>query len=121
MFAHRWHMLVCCAAVCATCACASTSPAPVRAASGAAGASRIDLGPATEASGLTFAVEPADAEVLVDGRSFGQVVNLERGAVPLQPGLYQVALRRPGYATWRAEVAVRTGLEPIRVTLARKP
>lgn len=121
MLVHRWHMVVGCAAVCAALACASTSPGPVRAASAAPAPSRLDSGPAPDPTGLTFAVEPGDAEVVIDGRSFGPVQGLERGAVALQPGLYQVALRRSGYATWRAEVAVRAGLEPIRVTLTRKP
>jgi hypothetical protein len=82
---------------------------------------RPDPSPGAEATGLSFAVEPADAEVLIDALSFGKVSELRRGgAVPLQPGLYQVSLRRAGYATWRAEVAVRAGLEPIHVTLTRR-
>jgi hypothetical protein len=41
--------------------------------------------------------------------------------VPLDPGLYQVSLRCPGFVTWRAEVAVRSGeAEPIRVTLNKR-
>ena len=35
--------------------------------------------------------------------------------------LAAVSLRARGHATWRAEVAVRTGSEPIRVKLAKKP
>ncbi len=69
--------------------------------------------------GLAFSVEPGDAEVFVDGRSFGSAADLARErAVPLEPGLYQVTLKRTGFATWRAEVAVRAGIETIRVTLS---
>jgi hypothetical protein len=111
-----------CAALCAGLACASAPrPAPAPSATLAAAPVRPEPAAASEGAGLTFAVEPADAEVLVDARSLGKVADLPRGgAVPLQPGLYQVSLRRPGYATWRAEVAVRAGFEPIRVTLTRR-
>jgi len=72
-------------------------------------------------SGLVFSVEPADAEVFIDGRSLGRASDLPGGGlVPLPSGLYQVSLKRAGYATWRAEVAVRAASEPIRVTLVRK-
>jgi hypothetical protein len=76
---------------------------------------------AAEVTGLSFTVEPADAEVVIDGHSAGAVAGLPRGGVvPLPPGLYQVSLRRAGYSTWRAEVAVRSGVEPIRVTLSHR-
>lgn len=76
--------------------------------------------PAPVDSGLSLAVEPADAELVIDGRSLGKVTDLGGGVVPLPPGLYQVSLRRAGFSTWRAEVGVHAGLEPIRVTLARR-
>jgi hypothetical protein len=73
-------------------------------------------------TGLAVTVEPIDAEILIDGRPYGKVSELPPGGfVPLQPGLYQVSLRRAGFATWRAEVALRSGVEPIRVVLARRP
>lgn len=103
-------------------ACASTPtprPAQVPAKPAAVAGDAPAAAPRTEVGGLSFSVEPADAEVLVDGRSYGKVGELARSGLPLQPGLYQVSLRRAGYATWRAEVAVRGGIEPIRVTLSR--
>lgn len=84
----------------------------------AAVAARVAVSSASR-GGLAFSVEPGDAEVFVDGRSFGSAADLARGgALPLEPGLYQVTLRRAGYATWRAEVAVRGAIESIRVTLS---
>lgn len=72
--------------------------------------------------GLSFAVEPADALILIDGAVRGTVSELPEGSfVPLQPGLYQVVLKRAGYATWRAEVSVRRGTELIRVSLGKAP
>lgn len=69
--------------------------------------------------GLAFSVEPGDAEVIVDGRSLGSAAALARGgALALEAGLYQVTLRRAGYATWRAEVAVGATVETIRVALS---
>jgi hypothetical protein len=73
-------------------------------------------------SGLRFKVDPPDAEVFVDGQSRGRVAELpgERGILQLSPGLYQVSLKKPGYQTWRAEVAVKKDApEPIEVTLVR--
>ncbi len=72
--------------------------------------------------GLRFLVEPKEAEVIIDGESRGTVEGLgpNGGFIQLQPGLYQVSLKRPGFVTWRAEVAVREGPEPIQVTLVRK-
>jgi glucose/arabinose dehydrogenase len=97
---------------------AATPPAPAAVPSppppGAAPAAAL---PAT---GLELAVEPASAEILVDGEPRGAVADLASGVLRLAPGIYQVSLRAPGYVTWRAEVAVRAGRERIEVRLARK-
>ncbi|MGC4119798.1 MAG: PEGA domain-containing protein [Myxococcales bacterium] len=43
------------------------------------------------------------------------------GFLKLDPGIYQVSLKLPGYATWRAEVTVREGqAETIRATMVAK-
>jgi hypothetical protein len=78
--------------------------------------------PASE-SGLRFAVEPADAEISVDGRAFGTVAELagQGGILNLAPGIYQVSLKAAGFVTWRAEVALHSGTETIRAKLAKKP
>lgn len=79
--------------------------------------------PEAVTTGLVFTVEPLDAEIAVDGRPVGAVDALAgaRGFLPLPPGIYQVSLKAPGHVTWRAEVAVRSSTEPIRVKLTRKP
>jgi hypothetical protein len=69
-------------------------------------------------SGIRFSVDPPDAQVFVDGRSVGQASALAgAGTVRLSPGLYRVSVEKVGFQTWRAEVAVRVGVEPIEVKL----
>jgi hypothetical protein len=111
------------ASVFLACASAPLRPAPAPATpSGAAADGSVAAPPGSDTGGLSFAVAPADAEVLIDGRSYGKVADLARnGTLPLPAGLYQVSLRCPGYATWRAEVAVRGAVEPIRVNLTPRP
>ncbi len=72
-------------------------------------------------TGLFLFVEPADAEIAIDGRPKGLASDLgETGLVPLAPGIYQVTVSRPGYATWRAEVAVRTDPQRFDVVLEKR-
>jgi len=94
----------------------TTAPQPEPTGDAIQGAPAID-------SGLVFTVEPADAEILIDGRPAGTVAGLGEagGILRLAPGIYQVSLKAAGYVTWRAEVALRAGTETIRVKLARKP
>lgn len=75
--------------------------------------------PALE-SGIRFFVDPPDARLLVNGRDLGGVAQLGGGVVRLAPGLYRVTLRREGFETWRAEVAVRGGFERLQVSLVRQ-
>jgi len=74
-------------------------------------------------SGLRFSVAPAEAEISIDGSPRGVVADLadRGGLLPLAPGIYQVSLKAPGYVTWRAEVALRSGTESIRVNLTPRP
>lgn len=73
-------------------------------------------------SGLSFTVEPSSAEIAIDGNSVGTVADVAAsgGLLRLAPGIYQVSLKAPGYVTWRAEVALRSGTEAIRVKLNKK-
>lgn len=108
----------------AACAGGKAAAPPV-----AAGAAVEDAGPAVAvaaqaaqlpATGLELSVEPASAEIFVDGDSRGVVADLSSGILGLAPGIYQVSLKAPGHVTWRAEVAVRAGREKIAVRLATK-
>lgn len=113
-------------AAAASLACASApkpAPAPAPAAAPAPVAAPAPRAPAAAVTGLVFAVEPREAQVSVDGQPYGTVADLaaREGLLPLAPGIYQVSLKAPGYTTWRAEVAIRSGTERIRVTLVKKP
>lgn len=61
---------------------------------------------------------PEDAEVLVDGVSYGPASSLG-GPVHLKPGLHRVELRRAGYKTYRAEIVIGEELERIEVRLEK--
>ncbi len=109
-------------------ACASAPPPPPPAPTPTPAPSPPPAAPAPRApsapeTGLLFEMKPAEAQIAVDGQPYGTVADLASrgGVLALAPGIYQVSLRAPGYATWRAEVAVRTGSEPIRVKLTKKP
>lgn len=73
------------------------------------------------ATGLELRVEPPEASVSVDGRSLGRIADLGAGGLlPLPPGIYQVSVSQPGYATWRAEVAVRAEVQRIDLVLEQR-
>ena len=76
---------------------------------------------AIDQPGLRFVVAPDDAEVLIDGRSYGSANDIKGGVVELKPGIYQVSLKRPGYTTWRAEVTVGSSVEVIQVSMVKTP
>jgi len=109
------------AALTAACASAPSRPPPP-APPAAPAAAPAPAAPAA-ATGLAFAVEPRDARIAIDGEARGSVADLagSGGVLALPPGIYQVSLASPGYVTWRAEVAVRSAVERIEVTLVRKP
>jgi len=69
--------------------------------------------------GLKVLAEPDDAELVVDGQSYGKVSALT-GPLQLKPGIYQVSLKRGGYQTWRAEVAVGDKTEQLKVVMVKQ-
>ena len=88
---------------------------------GARGGSASPRGAQTPATGNVLAVEPPDAEIAIDGRPWGPASKLgARGLVQLPPGFYQVTVSRTGYATWRAEVAIRAEPQPFKIVLERR-
>jgi len=76
---------------------------------------------APKGPGLLVHVEPVDAELLIDGESQGTVSSapVKSFFFSLRPGIYQVALKRPGYVQWRAEVTIRENPEAVNVTLVK--
>jgi hypothetical protein len=72
--------------------------------------------------GLKIDVQPGDAELIIDGQSYGRVADIHapNGVLSLKPGLYQVSLKREGFQTWRAEVTVGEKSELLRVALVKR-
>lgn len=70
-----------------------------------------------------MAVIPSDAEVFLDGRRLGPASALggADGVLSLEPGVYQITVRKKGFETWRAEVAVGDRVERIEVSLVPGP
>ena len=112
------------ALACASAPKPATTTPPADASTAPVASPRVDAAsaPAID-SGLRFTVEPAEAEILIDGRPTGTVADLSDagGILRLVPGIYQVSLKAAGFVTWRAEVALRAGTETIRVKLTRRP
>lgn len=113
-------------ALLAACAGAPLAPAPIApAAPPVAEAAPAEPAPPPEPapapSGLRFFVEPPSAEVIVNGVSQGSAAAISGGGglLRLVPDLYRIELVRPGYRTWRGEVAVGAAPETLRVTLSR--
>ena len=75
-----------------------------------------------DAPGIKIDVQPPDAELLIDGQSYGRVAEMKvpNGVLSLKPGLYQVSLKRDGYQTWRAEVTVGEKSELLKVALVKR-
>lgn len=66
--------------------------------------------------GLRFDVQPPDADITIDDKSYGAAGDL--GHVPLPPGIYRVSIRAKGHTTWRAEVSVGDSTEVLKVALS---
>ncbi len=99
-------------------ACASGRTPPPAARPGPA----VPAAPAAPAvTGFALSVQPADTEIAVNGASRGKVSALRDGVLVLAPGRYRISLRCRGYVTWRGEVSLEQGLEPLRVTLPPIP
>jgi hypothetical protein len=75
------------------------------------------------ATGLRFIVEPPNAELFVDGQSRGSVTALDTkdGVLVLEPGVYAISFKQPGYSTWRAEISVDEGVQNIKVVMEKAP
>ncbi len=103
---------------------ASPAPAPGAPAPEPATAAAAPVG-CPEKPGLCLVVEPAAAELIVDGTSHGAVESLgPPGArfLAVQPGIHLISLRHEGFETWRAEVSLAERPEAIEVELqAAKP
>ncbi len=71
--------------------------------------------PAAPLASLKFIVQPADAVVEIGGKEAGHSSPFE---TQLEPGVYSVAVRRPGYKRWTTEVTLRDAeKQTVRVAL----
>lgn len=69
---------------------------------------------------LIVRAQPADAEILVDGRPWGSLQGFEELAVHLPEGRHTVEVRREGFRSFATEVEVRRGERiPLNVQLPR--
>ena len=100
------------------------SQPPVRQRSGA----RPEPGPAPSAAppadssfgSLVVQVQPADAEILIDGDPW-QSVGAARLVVQLSSGDHRVEVRKNGFETYRLTVRIRRGeTTPLNVSLAQE-
>jgi hypothetical protein len=97
-------------------ACAHQAAAPEPKAEEAKPETRVMV---ADEPGLKVLSEPDDAELTIDGQSYGKVSALP-GPLQLKPGIYQVSLKRGGYQTWRAEVAVGAKTEQLKVVMVKQ-
>jgi hypothetical protein len=58
---------------------------------------------------LSIRVQPADAEVLVDGETWDSPGGQARLNVQLAPGRHHVEVRKPGFNTYAEDVLIRAG------------
>ena len=70
------------------------------------------------AGGLIFAVNPPDAEVLLDGVVQGKASEFtEERFLKVESGTHRLELRKPGYETYSRDVYVSNALQRIEATL----
>jgi hypothetical protein len=67
---------------------------------------------------LTIRVQPADADVLIDGEVWQGPSDRDRLVVDVAEGRHTIEIRKPGYRTYVTEVQVRRGdMTPLNVSL----
>ena len=61
--------------------------------------------------GLSFDVQPADANVFVDGQYVGTVADFGPNCEPLtlEPGTHRIAIQRAGYQSLEWDVTIEPG------------
>ena len=78
-------------------------------------------GAQTGSSSLSIRVQPADAEVLIDGERWDSSGGNERLVVQVGPGQHHIEARREGYRTYQSDVTVRPGeTSTVNISLNRQ-
>ena len=71
--------------------------------------------------GIAIRVQPADADVLIDGERWEGPADDEALVIQVAPGAHRIEVRKEGYRSYTAEVDVRAGeTAPINVSLPRQ-
>jgi hypothetical protein len=66
-------------------------------------------------------VQPANADVIIDGERWQGPSGDERLLVQVPPGLHHVEVRRDGYRTYESDIEVRPGnTSTVNVSLSRQ-
>jgi len=69
---------------------------------------------------LSIRVQPADAEVIIDGERWNAPANQNRISVELTEGRHHVEIRKAGFNQYREDVLIRPGATlPLNVSLLR--
>ncbi|MFQ5790278.1 MAG: PEGA domain-containing protein [Acidobacteriota bacterium] len=69
---------------------------------------------------LSLRVQPADAEVLIDGEPWGTLEGFGQLDIHLSEGTHRIEIRKEGYRSFTSELEVRRGEEtPLNVRLTR--
>ena len=73
-------------------------------------------------TGLNLSIEPPDAKVFLDDAPIGSGAEIASrgGVVELKPGIYRLLVKRPGYQTVRAEVAVQSKIEALQIRMEKR-
>jgi hypothetical protein len=77
--------------------------------------------PDSQYGSISIRVQPADAEVLIDGERWSAPAGQERLVVQLSGGRHHVEIRKDGYDSYAGDVDVRAGdTVPLNVSLLRR-
>jgi hypothetical protein len=78
-------------------------------------------GVAGDAGSIVLRVQPADAEVFVDGEPWQGSTGADRLVIQLPAGEHRIEIRKAGYASFQSTVRVRPGdTTPLNVSLTRE-
>ena len=73
-----------------------------------------------DAGTIAIRVQPAGAEILIDGEAWEGPQDNEQLVVQVAPGAHRIEIRREGYRSYSADVDVRAGgVSPLNVSLSR--
>jgi len=75
----------------------------------------------SESASLSIRVQPANAEVLIDGERWQGAAGDERLIVQVAPGVHHVEARSEGYRTYQSDITVRPGeTSTVNISLSRQ-